>query len=216
MLSFTSNFLFHKPDLSSFTMLTSSFIAFISAAVGFAAPTQDKRINTADSLQLYVRSSNPATNNRRLVLRPYLYDEAFGHPNGTTHYVGVDDTSPELMANMSSGTLFSTSQATFRHAAYLNLRTSFPDQAQTEQYLMFFANFTEVPNAADTDWTLQDGQVLNLRHNQPVNTTASFALCKADFNLDFGPWYDLTYVWSNGAAVPLDDCEFVEISSARA
>lgn len=84
---------------------------------------------------------------------------------------------------------------------------------------MFFANYTEAPYAADNDWTLQDGKVLNLRHNQPVDTNASFQLCKADFNLSFGPWYDLTYVWSNSAAgpqTPLDDCEFVQISSTRA
>lgn len=200
-------------------MLPTTLFGIFSSAAAFAAPTQDKPINSADGLHFYVRSTNQATNNRKLVLRPHLHDEAFGHPNVTTHYVGVDNTSPELTANMTAGTLFSTSKATFRHTAYLNLRISFQGPAQTEQYLMCFANYTEAPYAADNDWTLQDGKVLNLRHNQPVDANASFQLGKADFNLSFGPWYDLTYVWFNSVAgpqPPLDDCEFVQISSARA
>ncbi|KAK2595381.1 hypothetical protein QQS21_006917 [Conoideocrella luteorostrata] len=198
-------------------MLFTALPSLLFAVVTFAFSASGKRVNTASDLHFYVRSRNPVTNNRKLALRPYLHDEAFGHPNGTTHYVGVDSTSPELVANMSAGGLYSTSSATLRHTAYLNLQQGFPDPGQTEQYLVFFANYTELPQAADNDWTLSVGQgIFDLRHNQPADTEASFALCEADFNLNFGPWYDLTYVWYTGTPAPLKKCEYITIESIQA
>jgi hypothetical protein len=39
-------------------------------------------------------------------------------------------------------------------------------------------------------------------------------LCEANFNLDEGLWYDLTYVTYVGTPAELDGCEFVGIQAA--
>ncbi|QPH16138.1 hypothetical protein C2857_000701 [Epichloe festucae Fl1] len=175
-----------------------------------------KWLRDADELKFHVRSTNPATNNRRLSLRPSPKDKALGFPAGTFHYVGLDDTSPQLVARMTGGALSSTTGETINHGGCINFQRGLGD-GQTLQFSFFFGNIARFPPAADTDWTLKPSSGgLELHHNQPAGSKGGFALCKANFDLDSGPRYDLTYFWSDGKPAKLDGCELVTIVSTQA
>ncbi|GAB0139015.1 hypothetical protein EsDP_00007233 [Epichloe bromicola] len=196
-------------------MLFTAFGLSLPAILALSQPAAcAKWFRDADELKFHVRSSNPATNNRILSLRPNPNNNGF--LPGTFYHVGLDNTSPQLLAHMMSGALYSNAYETLNHGGYLELQGG-PGDGQTLRFLFSFANFTRYPSAADTDWTLTASSGgLQLHHNQPHGAKGGFALCEAKPNHVSGPWYELTYFWSDGQPAQLDGCEFVNIVSTQA
>jgi len=191
-------------------MLSKYIATVLALAAGATA-----QITTADvELTFSVVSSNPLTNNRTLQLRPNQYETELGFPPNTFHYVGLDSTSPVLVANLTSGGLYSETGGTISHQGYLNLQEEY-SVGNTTQYLFSFGNVTSYPEATDPDWRLLvAGEDYALFHDEPDGVVNGFVLCEADFDLDEGgPWYDLTYVTYTQSPAELDNCEFVGIQS---
>lgn len=123
-----------------------------------------------------------------------------------------------LLANLTSGILSSETSGIVGHLGYLNEEQEF-DVGNTTQYLFSFGNTTVYPPATDPDWyltTLGEDGTYGLYHDEPEGLVNGFVLCEADFDLDDGPWYDLTYVTYSDAPAELDNCEFVGIQTTVA
>ena len=175
-------------------------------ALALAASTSAQITTTEAELTFHVVSTNAATNNRNLQLRPNQYETESGFPPNTFYYV--------LVANLTSAILSSVVVGTTEHEGYLNIQEQFPD-SNTTQFLFSFANATSYPPATDPNWQLTNlgDDSYALFHAEPLNTIYGFVLCEASFDLDEGgPWFDLTYVTYTGTPAALDpSCEFVGI-----
>jgi hypothetical protein len=175
----------------------------------------DCSVTINGQLTFSVASTDPATNNRSLQ-RPNKYETSFGFPPNTFHFVGLDETSPTSRANLTSDTLSSETTNTTGHMGYLNMKTQY-DVGNTTQYLFSFGNSTLYPNATNPNWILADlgkDNIYEVYHVVPKGLINGFVLCEASFDLDDGPWYDLTYVTYTSTPAELSGCEFVGIQGA--
>lgn len=176
-------------------------------AVSALASAASALTNLAD-VTFSVHSTNPLYDNQVLKLRHNQYYNS----GDKFHFVGVDAISPILHANLDGGALKSISTVTYGHQGYLNVLHQFP-KGNTTQYDFTFGEVATYPNAVDTKWSVQpfDGEHLILTHDVPKGTVSGFQLCEADFDLDEGSWYDLTFVTYELEGQKIDNCEPVEI-----
>ncbi|KAH8878968.1 hypothetical protein GQ53DRAFT_789600 [Thozetella sp. PMI_491] len=172
---------------------------------------------TEGGLAFNIISNNPETNGRSLQLRPNQYETEYSFPEGTFHYVGLDDSSPVLLADLESGGLFSEERGEdgvltdLGPTGYLNVKTIVDT---TTQYLFSFANATIYANATDPGWLLRlagDDGTYVLFHDVEVGLVNGFQLCKADFDLNYGPWWVLQYYTYTSTPVEFPNCEPVGV-----
>lgn len=172
-------------------------------------------VTTHGGLTFYLYDDSIASNDYRpLQLRP--------SSDGTFSYVALDNSSPQLLANLDNGVLVSEykgSDGTITNLGPLGFLYNYtvydftPAPATTVGQLAF-ANISTFSNASDPNWFLSGASgddTYNLWHNEPSNTLNGFQICEADFDLndDETPWYYFQYV--DWVAWYPPNCEFVAV-----
>ncbi|KAH8681380.1 hypothetical protein BX600DRAFT_429326 [Xylariales sp. PMI_506] len=175
-------------------------------------------INTTTStsgLVFSIISSDPATNNRAVQLRPNPF--LIG-----AFFAGVDDSSAVLLGNLQDGGVYAQARNEFNQlyglgpTAYLNERDVV---GNTTVYTVGFANSTQWPGAVDQGWTLDapdEEGTYGLYHQTPEEVVNGFLLCTADIDLDNGAWYQLFYQNYQTAPADIEGCEDVGVRTTVA
>ncbi|KAI0550425.1 hypothetical protein F4679DRAFT_211292 [Xylaria curta] len=195
--------------LPSLALLATGALAQ-SSTCPFNYPAELNTTQSHNGLVLTLASNNPATNNRALQLRvnPFLEGGFF---------VGVDASSPVLLANFEDAAFKSEARNEFNQlydlgpTGYLNLRDEING---TSRYTVGFANATTWPGEVEREWYLAGGSedgTYSVYHQEPLNTVHGFVLCQADHDLDPGPWYQLFYYTYAQTPADLPECEFVGV-----
>ncbi|KAI0804883.1 hypothetical protein GGR55DRAFT_304364 [Xylaria sp. FL0064] len=175
-------------------------------------------LNTTESnngLIYTIASTNPATNNRGLQLRP--------NPNlEGGFFVGLDTTSPVLLSNFANASVKSQARSLENQlydlgpTAYLNLRDEINS---TSRYTVGFANASTWPGQVESEWYLSGGAsdgTYDLYHQEGLNIVHGFVLCTADHDLEPGPWYQLFYYTYQQTPADFPECEFVGVRTTVA
>lgn len=194
---------------------TTALVLAIAAGVSRVAGQicAENIVTTHGGLTFYLYDDSIASNNYRpLQLRP--------SSDGTLNYVVLDNSSPQLLANLDNGALVSSDKESdgtiisLGPLGFLYNYTVYDYTPPTTVGQLAFANASTNSNATDPNWFLMGASgynTYNLWRNEPANTADGFQICEADFDLneDGTPWYYFQYVdW-----VPWypPDCEFVAV-----
>lgn len=189
-------------------------LALAASVASVAAQICAQNIETThEGLTFYLYDDSIESNDYRpLQLRP--------SSDGTFSYVALDNSSPQLFANLENGVLVTAQKSSdgtitnLDSSSYLSNYTVSDYTPPTIVGQWAFANPSIVTNASDPNWYLQGASgynTYNLWHNEPVNTLNGVQICEADFDLneDGTPWYYFQYVdWVS--AYP-ENCEFVAV-----
>ncbi|KAH8820192.1 hypothetical protein F5884DRAFT_763183 [Xylogone sp. PMI_703] len=168
---------------------------------------------THGGLTFYLYDDSIASNNYRpLQLRP--------SSDGTFSYVALDNSSPQLLANLDNGVLVSEGRDSdgiffdLGPVGFLSNYTVSDFSPPTTVGQLAFGNTSIFANASDPSWRLNGASgfnTYNLWHGEPDNTLNGFQICEADFDLneDGTPWYYFQYVDWVSFFPP--ECEFVAV-----
>ncbi|KAI0856898.1 hypothetical protein F4860DRAFT_491606 [Xylaria cubensis] len=195
--------------LPSLALLATDALAQ-SSTCPFNYPAELNSTQSHNGLVFTLASNNPVTNNRALQLRvnPFLEGGFF---------VGVDASSPVLLANFEDAAFKSAARNEFNQlydlgpTGYLNLRDEING---TSRYTVGFANASTWPGEVEKEWYLAGGSedgTYAVYHQEPLETVNGFVLCQADHDLDPGPWYQLFYYTYAQTPADFPECEFVGV-----
>jgi hypothetical protein len=155
-------------------------------------PAEVNNTKSHNGLVLTIASNNASTNNRALQLRPNPFLEG-------SFFVGVDASSPVLLANFREAGFYSQARDIFNQlydlgpTGYLNLRD---DTNGTQHWTVGFANATQWPGEVERAWYLAGGSedgTYGLYHKEDLGVVHGFILCEPEVDLDNGPWLQLFY-----------------------
>ncbi|KAJ2987710.1 hypothetical protein NUW58_g4351 [Xylaria curta] len=161
-----------------------------------------------------VSSGNVATNNHALQL----------HPNPKVEggfFLGVDASSPVLLANFEGGALKSLGRNNNNRLYDLGPTAYGTLQDEVDGTKRYAVGFAKAAASGDVEkeWSLfvggSDG-TYSLRYQQPSNAVYGFMICAADHDLEAGPWYQLFYHIRAQNPVDFDNCEFVGVQTSVA
>lgn len=170
-------------------------------------------VTTHGGLTFYLYDDSIESNNYRpLQLRP--------SSDGAVSYVALDNSSPQLLANLDNGEMVSSEESggvitPLSSLGFLYNYTTIPNiSPPTTVGQLGFADPATNSNASDSGWYLMGASgfnTYNLWRNEPVNTLNGFQICEATFDLneDGTPWYYFQYVDWVGYYPP--ECEFVAV-----
>ncbi|KAI1364806.1 hypothetical protein F5Y08DRAFT_305800 [Xylaria arbuscula] len=178
-------------------------------------PVHLNTTESANGLIFTIASTDPATSNRAIQLRP--------NPNlSGGYFAGLDISSPVLLSNFANSSLLSLGRDIYNQlyalgpTGYLNQRDVVNG---TTRNTVGFANATTWPGEVESEWYLSGGSsdgTYDLYHDEPLNTVHGFVLCEADHDLDPGPWYQLFYYTYDSAPAEFPECEFVGVRTTVA
>ncbi|KAI0598660.1 hypothetical protein F4775DRAFT_553806 [Biscogniauxia sp. FL1348] len=164
-----------------------------SSSCPYNYPVELNNTESHSGLVFTVISSNPATNNRPVQLRPNPF-----FVNGS-YFAGIDNSSSVLLGNFRDGGFYSQARNTVNQlydlgqTGYLNQRD---ETDGTVRFSVGFADAADWPGQVEQEWYLSGGSTdgtYSLFHEEPNGIVHGFLLCAADIDLDHGAWYQLFY-----------------------
>ncbi|KAI1826809.1 hypothetical protein F4861DRAFT_536575 [Xylaria intraflava] len=201
--------------IASLALAAGALSANSSSTCPYNYPIQLNNTHSDNGLIFTIASTNPATNNRAIQLRP--------NPDlPTGSFAGLDASSPVLLSNFQDTAFKSLGRDSTNQlydlgpTGYLNQR----DEVNgTHRYTVGFANATTWPGAVDQSWYLSGGApdaTYDLYYKEPAGVVNGFILCTADHDLGPGPWYQLFYYTYQQTPADFPGCEFVGVRTTVA